>query len=96
MSTLIPIALTLLLVFFLCLFACALYVLVTVLRRVMGEAHDPANGGSTPHSGGHSSQCQGASNTARTHLPSSPTPLTIPGWYWPSNNRRPDEPSFPA
>ena len=70
MSTLVPVVLTVFLVFFLCLFACALVMLFTVLRRLAESLASPPTGGTAP-------QKEKSAQTAP------PTPLTIPGWYWP-------------
>ncbi len=82
MSTLVPIVLTVFLVVFLCLFAGALVVLYTVLRRLIGSPADPTHGGSAPRSEGQHRQ-RGDAITASSVASS---PLTIPGWYWPGSD----------
>ncbi len=82
MSTLIPIVLTVFLVVFLCLFAGALAVLYTVLRRLIGNPVDPAAGGCAPPSEGQHHQRRDASTASSVASP----PLTLPGWYWPGRS----------
>jgi hypothetical protein len=79
MPTLIPIVLTVFLVVFLCLFAGAVAVLYTVLRRLTANPADPTLGGSTPRSEGQHRQRRDAITVSSV----ASSPLTVPGWYWP-------------
>lgn len=79
MPTLIPTILTVFLVVFVCLFAGAVAVIYTVLRRLIGNSADPIPGGTTPHSQSQPSQHRDAPTASAILSP----PMTIPGWYWP-------------
>jgi hypothetical protein len=79
MPTLVPIVLTVFLVVFLSLFAGAVAVFYTVLRRLIGNSADPTHGGSTPRNEGQHRQRRDAITASSV----ASSPLTIPGWYWP-------------
>lgn len=96
LTTLVPIAITLFLFFFLFLFACALVVGYRAITGGGQEKERPSRSSTAPRAtvitpGGRRSSAASPHSRRLSGQDQQKTPLTIPGWRWPS---RPDEPSY--
>ena len=96
LTILVPIAITLFLFFFLFLFACALVIGYHAITGGGREKERPSRSSTAPRTvvitpGGRRSSPVSPRSRRLSGQDQQKTPLTIPGWRWPS---RPDEPSY--
>ena len=96
LTTFVPIAITLFLFFFLFLFACALVIGYRAITGGGQEKGRPSRSSIAPRAvvitpGGRRSSAAAPHSRRLSGQTQPTTPLTIPGWRWPS---RPDEPSY--